>query len=163
DIASHNMLALRRGETEGVLYLDLLFDEAVVESYLESVEIHTKAESVRSFYTAMLKDAFDRLMKNSLITEIRLEKKRVADLESIRTFEANLRELLLSSPAGMRPTLGIDPGFRTGCKVAAISGTGKFLEYQTIFPHQSAGERTRAADTISKMIDKYKIELIAIG
>jgi protein Tex len=163
EIAPHNMLAMRRGETEGVLYFDLMFDEAVVESYLESKEIHTQAENVRSFYADMLRDAFDRLMKNSLISEIRLEKKKLADLESIRNFEANLRELLLSSPAGMRPTLGVDPGFRTGCKVAAISGTGKFLEYQTVFPHQSAGERARAADTIAKMIDKYKIELIAIG
>jgi protein Tex len=163
DIPPHNMLALRRGESEGVLRFDLEFDEAVVEQYLESMEIHTEAKSVRDFYVHMLEDAFNRLLKDSLITEVRLEKKRVADLESIRTFESNLRELLLSSPAGMRPTLGIDPGFRTGCKVAAVDGTGKFLEYQTIFPHQSEGERGRAADTIARMIRKYNIELIAIG
>jgi protein Tex len=163
DIAPHNILALRRGESEGVISLDLQFDRDQVLSYLESSEIHTGAENVRKFYEKMLDDAFERLMETSLITEVRLEKKLSADAESIKTFETNFRELLLSSPAGMKPTLGIDPGFRTGCKVAAIDGTGKFLEYQTIFPHQSAGERARAAETIVKLIKKYSIELIAIG
>lgn len=163
EIAPHNMLALRRGEAEGVLRLTLELDEAVVMAYLASQEIRASAEIVRNFYRVMLQDAFDRLMKNTLTSEVRHEKKTFSDLESIQTFEANLRELLLSSPAGMKPTLGVDPGFRTGCKVVAIDETGKFLEYQAIFPHQSAAERVQAGRMIARLIEKYHIELIAIG
>jgi uncharacterized protein len=111
----------------------------------------------------MLKDAFNRLMKASLSGEVISAKKAYADIESIKTFEANLRELLLSAPAGMKPTLAIDPGFRTGCKVSVLDETGKFLEYQAIFPHQAAEQRTKAAQTIKNLLLKYKIELIAIG
>jgi protein Tex len=161
DIAPHNMLALFRGENEGVLNLDLSFDEDMVQSYLESEEIRTKIPAVRNFYRDMLKDAFNRLMKTSLTTEVRSDRKAYADIESIKTFEANLRELLLSAPAGMKPTLAVDPGLRTGCKVAVLNETGKFLEYQTIFPH--TGQRDRAASIIKSLIEKYKIELIAIG
>ncbi|MFB2936650.1 Tex family protein [Aerosakkonemataceae cyanobacterium BLCC-F154] len=163
NIAPHNMLALLRGESEGILDLDLDFDDSFVLSYLESQIIKTKTPQIKEFYQEMLKDAFNRLMKTSLITEVRGEKKAFADLESIQTFESNLRELLLSSPAGMKPTLAIDPGFRTGCKVAVLSETGKFLEYQAIFPHQSAAQRTQAANTLKSLIQKYNIELIAIG
>jgi protein Tex len=163
DIASHNMLALRRGETEGILTFTIEFDETVVARYLESQEIHAQAADVRDFYRTMLADAFDRLMRTTLIGEVRLEKKVAADRESVRTFEANLRELLLSSPAGMKPTLGIDPGFRTGCKVAAVDRTGKLLEYETIQPHKSDAERAQAAESLKKLMSKHRIELIAIG
>ncbi|WP_250122100.1 Tex family protein [Chroococcidiopsis sp. CCMEE 29] len=163
DIAPHNMLALLRGETEGVLNLELSFDEEVVMSYLESQEIQAKVGAVRDFYREMLKDAFNRLMKASLIGEVRSDRKTYADLESIKTFETNLRELLLSPPAGMKPTLAIDPGFRTGCKVAVLDQTGKFLEYQAVFPHQATEQRTHAARTIKNLIEKYNIQLIAIG
>ncbi|MDP8964793.1 MAG: RNA-binding transcriptional accessory protein [Cyanobacteriota bacterium] len=163
DIAPHNMLALLRGETEDVLNLELSFDEDTVLSYLESEEIRTKVPAVRTFYRGMLKDAFNRLMKTSLISEVRSAKKLDADIESIKTFETNLRELLLSPPAGMKPTLALDPGFRTGCKVAVLDETAKFLEYQAIFPHTGAGQRTQAAQTLKNLIEKYKIELIAIG
>ncbi|MBD2461929.1 RNA-binding transcriptional accessory protein [Oscillatoria sp. FACHB-1407] len=162
-IAAHNLLALYRGETEGVLNFDLTFDEDTVLAHLESEEIRTRQPEVRSFYRTMLQDAFNRLMKNSLISEVRAAKKSEADIESIKTFEANLRELLLSAPAGMKPTLGIDPGFRTGCKVVALDQTGKFLEYQTIFPHQAAEQRVQAARTLTRMIQQHQIELIAIG
>lgn len=163
DIAPHNLLALYRGEAESVLNFDISFDETVVLSYLSSQEIRTKNSAVRDFYRVMLKDAWSRLMKDSLIGVVRSEKKTYADIESIKTFETNLRELLLSSPAGMRPTLAIDPGFRTGCKVAVLSETGKFLEYLAVFPHQAAEQRQKAALTIKNLIEKYKIELIAIG
>jgi uncharacterized protein len=163
DIAPHNMLALRRGEAEGVLTFTIEFDAAVVSSYLESKEIHTSNTNVSEFYKTMLADAFERLMRTTLIGEVRLEKKIAADRESIRTFETNFRELLLFSPAGMKPTLGIDPGFRTGCKVAAVDRTGKLLEYETIQPHKSDGERAQAAESLARFIQKYQIELIAIG
>jgi protein Tex len=162
-IAPHNLLALYRGEAEGVLSFDLSFDEEKVLAYLDSEEIRSKAAAIRSFYRDMLKDAFNRLMKTSLIGEVRAAKKLVADIESIQTFEANLRELLLSAPAGMKPTMAIDPGFRTGCKVAVLDQTGKFLEYQTIFPHQAANQRVQAGMTVKKLIEKYQVELIAIG
>ncbi|MEL7036702.1 MAG: Tex family protein [Cyanobacteria bacterium J06592_8] len=165
EIKPHNILALFRGESKevGVLKVDLEFDEDFVLTYLEAQEIKTKTSEVRKFYQVMIKDAFNRLMKTSLISEVRSNCKAYADLESIQTFEANLRELLLSPPAGMKPTIAIDPGFRTGCKVSVLSETGQFCEYQTIFPHQSQKQRQEAANTIKTLIKKYKIELIAIG
>ncbi|HYX15250.1 MAG TPA: Tex family protein [Nostoc sp.] len=163
NIAPHNMLALCRGETEKVLSFEIAFDEDTILYYLESKEIKTKVRTIRDFYQAMLKDAFNRLMKVSLMGEVISEIKVYADMESIKTFETNLRELLLSAPAGMKPTLAIDPGFRTGCKVAVLDQTGKFLEYQAVFPHQAAEQRAKAAQSVKNLIEKYKIELIAIG
>jgi uncharacterized protein len=163
NIASHNMLALLRGEAEKIINLDLDFDEYAILNYLESREIITKSREIKEFYQGMLKDAFNRLMKPSLTSEVIAERKTYADIESIKTFESNLRELLLSSPAGMKPTIAIDPGFRTGCKVAVIDNTGKFLEYQAIFPHSGASQRNQASQAIEKLINKYSIQLIAIG
>ena len=162
-IASHNLLALYRGEAEGILDFELEFDLDAVLGYLEQQEIRSKQPTLRQYYRKLLEDAFNRLIKPSLISEIRTTKKQEADIESIKTFEANLRDLLLSAPAGMKPTLAVDPGFRTGCKVAALDQTGKFLEYQTIFPHQAAAQRQQAAQTLKRLIETYQIELIAIG
>jgi uncharacterized protein len=162
-VPSHNLLALYRGEAEGILDLVADFDEPAVQAYLESQVIRTKHQALRAFYQAMLKDAFNRLIKTALISEVRTAKKLEADIESIKTFEANLRELLLAAPAGMKPTLAIDPGFRTGCKVAVLNQTGQFLDYQTIFPHQSAAQRTQASQTLAKLIAAHQVELIAIG
>ncbi|KST66835.1 Tex family protein [Mastigocoleus testarum] len=163
NIASHNMLALCRGEAEKILSFEISFDEDRVLAYLESREIRSSLRQIRNFYQMTIKDAFNRLMKNSLIGEVVAEKKKEADIESIKTFEANLRELLLSAPAGMKPTLGIDPGFRTGCKVAVLDRTGQFLEYEPIFPHSGTQKRQSAAAFVDKIIKKYQIELIAIG
>jgi protein Tex len=163
EIAPHNMLALRRGEAEGILTLMIAFDQAAVSAYLESREIRTRSPAIRDFFRAMLADCFERLMQKTLVGDVRDVKKTEADLESIRTFEANLRNLLLASPAGMRPTLGIDPGFRTGCKVAALGPTGKLLHCQTIQPHKSEAEWLHAAATLKSMIEEHRIELIAIG
>ena len=162
-IPPHNILALYRGETEGVLSIDIAFEEAEVMAYLEEQVIKTKNKEVRDFYRAMLKDAFNRLLKPSLMREVRSKCKNYADIESIETFEANLRNLLLSPPAGMKPTLAIDPGFRTGCKVAVLSDTGKFLEYQAIYPHSGTSKRAQAAIIVKDLISQYQIELIAIG
>ena len=162
-IPPHNVLALYRGEAEGILSVDITFDELEVMAYLEQREIKTKCPSIKEFYQIMLKDSFNRLLKPSLIREVRSDRKEYADLESIQTFEANLRNLLLASPAGMKPTLAIDPGFRTGCKAAVLSDTGKYLEYQAIFPHTGEAKRRQAAKIVTDFIDKYQIELIAIG
>ena len=163
DIAPHNMLALRRGESEGVLHFDLEFDEEPLLAWLEEKESHAAATELRGLYRDMIADAFDRLMKNTLIGEVRYDKKLEADMASIQTFEVNLRELLLAAPAGMKPTLGVDPGFRTGCKVVAIDRTGKFLEYRAVFPHTGDYKRMEAEQTLRTMIEQHGIELIAIG
>jgi protein Tex len=162
-IQPHNLLALFRGETENIISFDLTFDEEQVLGYLSQQEIKTKTPELRQFYLAMLKDAFSRLMKTSLIGEIRSQCKLTADIASIRTFESNLRELLLSAPAGMKPTLAIDPGFRSGCKVSVLDQTGKFLEYQAIFPHTGDYKREQAKVDLKKLIAKYQVSLIAIG
>ncbi|MDJ0535413.1 MAG: Tex family protein [Xenococcaceae cyanobacterium MO_207.B15] len=162
-IPPHNVLALYRGEAEKILTVNVVVDETQVLSYLESQEIHTSNPEIRDFYRAMLKDSFNRLLKPTLIREIRSDRKQYADIESIKTFETNLRNLLLAPPGGMKPTMAIDPGFRTGCKVAILSETGKFLEYQAIFPHSGAEKRQQAHETIMKLLNKYHIELIAIG
>jgi uncharacterized protein len=163
EIAPHNMLALRRGETEGVLMFTIEFDPAVVASYIEAQEVRARAAQVRAFMQTMLADAFERLMKTTLISEVRLQKKTEADLESVKTFVANLRDLLLASPAGMKPAIGIDPGFRTGCKVAVIDGTGKLLEHETIHPHKSEAERRQAAASLQRLMEARRVEMIAIG
>lgn len=162
-IAPHNLLALCRGEAEGIVSFAIEFDEEEVFSYLEGRELRSRQSDLRTFWAAMVRDAFNRLLKQSLSTEVIALKKLEADIESIKTFESNLRELLLSSPAGMKPTLAIDPGFRTGCKVAVLDKTGRFLEYCAIFPHQSVQQRSQAEKTLLQLIQRYQIELIAIG
>jgi protein Tex len=160
-IAAHNLLALCRGEQEEILDFALICDEDVVQEYLQSRIIRSKDAPLRDFYRKMIEDTWQRLLKNSLINEVRSIKKQAADLESIQTFAANLKELLLSAPAGMKPTCAIDPGFRSGCKVAVLDHTGKFLEYQAIFPH--TGQTEKAAASLYQLLEKYQIELIAIG
>ncbi|MGK7885316.1 MAG: Tex family protein [Crocosphaera sp.] len=162
-IAPHNILALFRGEAEKIISLRIDFDENYITAYLENKEIMTKNKPIKAFYQSMLKDSFNRLIKPSLLREVRADRKNWADLESIKTFEINLRELLLSPPAGMQPTLAIDPGFRTGCKVAILSETGQFLEYQAIFPHSGESKQKEAKNSLINLIKKHKIELIAIG
>ncbi|MEL6327066.1 MAG: Tex family protein [Cyanobacteria bacterium J06626_23] len=162
-IAPHNLLALLRGDREGILSFDLSFDTDRVLQHLESQVVRTRGSRLRTFYRALIQDAFNRLMKPSITNTVIAEKKAWADEESIQTFEKNLRDLLLAAPAGMKPTLAIDPGFRTGCKVAVIDQTGQFLSYQAIFPHQAAAQREKAAATLKKLIQQYGIELIAIG
>ncbi|WOD38948.1 Tex family protein [Nodosilinea sp. E11] len=162
-IASHNLLAILRGDREGILKLGLEVDQDAILQTLEKRVVKTPVADIRQFYRGVVQDAYSRLMKPSLTSEVMAEKKAWADEVSIQNFEANLKNLLLSPPAGMKPTLGVDPGFRTGCKVAAVDGTGKFLEYQAVFPHQSQNQRQQAAQTLAGMIRKHQIELIAIG
>lgn len=162
-ISPHVMLALRRGEAEDVIMLELKFDEQTVLDYIASKSVFTKQENMVSYYNTLIKDGFTRLMKHSLIGEVRLLKKQEADAASIQVFEQNLRQMLLAAPAGMKPTIGLDPGFRTGCKMAALDETGRFLEYKAIFPHNSKNERKAAADKLIEFVNKYNASLIAIG
>ncbi len=162
-IPPHNVLALYRGEAEGILSIDIAYEESEVMTYLEKRKISTKCPTLKLFYQTMLQDAFNRLLKPSLIREVRSDRQEYADIESIQAFEANLRNLLLASPAGRKPTLAIDPGFRTGCKAVVLSDTGKYLKYQAIFPHSGEAKRKQAAQSVKDLISKYQIELIAIG
>ncbi len=162
-IAPHNLLALYRGEAEDILQVSIEFEGDRLLERIAQQEIRTCLPAVRQFYQSVIKDAFQRLLKPALLTEIRAACKQVADAASIETFAANLKDLLLASPAGLKPTLGIDPGFRTGCKVAALDPTGQFVTYQAIFPHQSAVQRQQAAQTLTQLIQAHHIELIAIG
>ena len=162
-IPPHNILALYRGEAEKILTVNVVVDETRVMAYLESQEIHSSNPEIRDFYRGMLKDSFNRLLKPTLTREIRSDRKKYADIESIKTFETNLRNLLLAPPGGMKPTMAIDPGFRTGCKVAILSETGQFLEYQAIFPHSGAEKKQQAQEKVLNLIKKYHIQLIAIG
>ncbi|MEL7082870.1 MAG: Tex family protein [Cyanobacteria bacterium J06597_1] len=162
-VAPHNVLALLRGQSEGILSLNVEFDEESVLAHLTQQFVYARDRSLREFYSIMLADTLQRLLKPSLTNAAIASKKEWADTESIQTFAANLKDLLLAAPAGLKPTLGIDPGFRTGCKVAALDRTGKFLAYQAVFPHQSAARRDEAAKTLRDLIAKHNIELIAIG
>lgn len=162
-IKPHTMLAMRRGESEGIVQIETKFDEEYVLGYLGKKTIFSGYKDLKVFYESVVKDAFSRLMKHSIIGEVRLAKKLFADEESINVFEKNLRQLLLAAPAGMLPTLGIDPGFRTGCKVAVVDETGKFLEYKAIFPFQSDRQIMDAKNILSDFIQKYDVKLIAIG
>lgn len=163
EIAPHAMLALRRGETEGIINLDLTFVESEVLDFINSKTLLTNQKDIQKLLTEINKDAFNRLMKHSLIGEIRMMKKEFSDEESIKVFESNLRQMLLAAPAGMKPTIGIDPGFRTGCKVVVLDGSGKFIEYKAIFPHSSQNEKLQASNYLINAIKKYNIELVAIG
>ncbi len=163
DIPSHNLLAILRGENEEVLAMQLVVDTAPIFRFLEQAEIHTGPGTVRDFLKTMIEDTYQRLMKVSLTADVRVMCKEKADDVAIKTFETNLRQLLLASPAGMRPVLGVDPGFVTGCKVVALDHTGKFLEYKAIYPNPPQNDERGAAAIIVKMCVEHKIELIAIG
>ena len=126
-------------------------------------QLKSRDRAITQIYREFVKDGFNRLMKASLTNEVIAEKKAWADEESIQTFAENLRNLLLAAPAGMKPTLGVDPGFRTGCKVATLSETGQFLRYEAIYPHSGQGRRLDAEKSLLRLIEKYNIGLIAIG
>ncbi|MEY2976458.1 MAG: hypothetical protein RLZZ435_595 [Cyanobacteriota bacterium] len=162
-IAPHNLLAVLRGEKEGLLRVALDFEEDPLLDQILDRQLRSPAQSLQVFYQDLVKDAFHRLMKPSLSNEIMAEKKAWADGESIQTFADNLKNLLLAAPGGMKPTLGIDPGFRTGCKVAVVSETGQFLDYKVIFPHLGKGKQEEAATILQHLIAQYHIALIAIG
>jgi len=163
-IAAHQMLAMRRGEADNILVVSIEIDEDAVLDYLRTKVILSPHVPLIEFLSACTKDTWQRLLKISLITDVRMDRKKLADETSIATFGANLRELLLAPPAGMKPVIGIDPGFRTGCKIAVVDGTGRFVEYATVFPTAGSDrQKHEAAVTLSQLISKYSIELIAVG
>ncbi|MDR2709251.1 MAG: RNA-binding transcriptional accessory protein [Elusimicrobiota bacterium] len=164
-IVGHRLLAIRRGANEKILLWKIAVDdEKAVSMILDSIP----TKNIKSlFYPELYKScktAYDRHIYPSLQVEIFMSKMGEADKEAINVFATNARNLLLFPPAGHKMIMGIDPGFRTGCKIAVINTNGTFKEYKTIFPHDDSGRRTQEAeDALLELIDDYEIELIAIG
>ncbi len=161
-IPSHRMLALRRGEKEKVLRLAIEMPDAELVSYLQRRVI--KGDSIwKPYLEEMCKDAWERLLKTSLESEVRLLLKDKAEEEAFKVFSKNLQDVLLAPPAGHKAVLALDPGFRTGCKVAVLDKNGKFIDHGVIFPHEPQKKVAEAGDYIASLVEKYDIDLIAIG
>jgi len=162
DAPSHRILAMRRGENESILSLKISPPEEDALAIL--FDFFVDGENSASAQVRMaVEDSYKRLMEPSIENEFRSESKTGADEEAIRIFAGNLRELLLSSPMGMKRILAIDPGFRTGCKVVCLDRQGKLLHHTAIYPHDSDMNRVAAEREIRELCEKYKIEVIAIG
>ena len=159
---SHRILAMRRGEKEEILYLDVMPPEEEAIEIMEQAFVTGNNDAAAQVQQAIA-DGYKRLLKPSMETEVRLLTKKRADEEAIRVFAENARQLLLAAPLGQKRVMAIDPGFRTGCKVVCLDEQGKLLEYTAIFPHTGAGQAKEAEKTVSYLFDKYKIEAIAIG
>ncbi|MEZ6117847.1 MAG: Tex family protein [Pirellulaceae bacterium] len=162
-IPSHRFLAMKRAEAEGVVNLSLLFDEDAVLRKLQRVWVTNPSFEFAAELRDTVEDCFRRLLLPSIETSVLSQLKEAADAEAIEVFAKNLRELLLAAPAGPKVTMGIDPGFRTGCKVAVVDGTGKFLTNTTIYPTPPKSDIDGAEQTLLGLIQQYQIELIAIG
>ncbi|MGA1823824.1 MAG: Tex family protein [bacterium] len=162
-ISSHRIHALFRGEREKVLRLTLEFPDEKPRSLLEGNLIKHPESATAGILKETALDCLNRLLAPATETEIRKEMRNKADEEAFKVFGENLRALLLSPPAGRKAVLGVDPGFRTGCKVVALDSLGKFLEYKTIFPHEPHNKVREASLILRELIDNYAIELIAIG
>ncbi|HEY6872116.1 MAG TPA: Tex family protein [Geobacteraceae bacterium] len=162
EVPSHRMLAMRRGEKEEVLFLSIV---APVEEIVAGLKARVVAgESIfRPLLEEIAEDAYHRLLAPSIEVELRLAAKERAEEAAIRVFAANLRNLLLAPPAGGKRVLGIDPGLRTGCKLAAVDGTGRFLGHATIYPHTGGGKLAAARQDLLRLLDDHGSEMIAIG
>ena len=160
---SHRLLAMRRGEAEGILRLsiDPVSDEECVER-LNRHYVYGHTPCGRLVAEAV-EDGYKRLLKPSIETEFSNLSKEQADDEAIRVFAENLRQLLLSAPLGQKRVMGIDPGFRTGCKVVCLDAQGNLLHHEAIFPHPPVNHRMQATVHVQQMIQDYHIEAIAIG
>ena len=160
---SHRVLAMRRGEKEGFLMLDALPEETVSISILEKEILKAGSNGAIEQVKLAIKDAYKRLLKPSIETEIRLYTKKKADEEAIRVFAENLRQLLLGAPLGEKVVMAIDPGFRTGCKLVCLGAQGQLLHYETIFPHEPQRQIAAAGQCIRTLVDKFSVQAIAVG
>lgn len=159
---SHRVLAIRRGEAEGILKVGLQVDDELAVDGLERIFVKNDNDSSREVRQA-IKDAYKRLLFPSIETEYMTLTKQKADEAAIRVFAENLRQLLLAPPLGNKRVLAVDPGFRTGCKVVCLDETGKLIHNETIYPHAPRSEYRQAAAKIVNMVATYNIEAIAIG
>ena len=161
-VPSHRMLAMRRGEKEDFLNLDILPDEEEATDRLENLFVKGEKEDSAQVKLAV-KDCYKRLLSHSMETETRVHAKEKADTKAIKVFAENLRQLLLSPPLGAKRVMGIDPGFRTGCKVVCLDRQGKLLHYDTIYPHMSEKKAFAEKERIKSLCEKFEIEAIAVG
>ncbi len=161
-IPSHRLLAIRRGEKEMVLAVDIAPSEQEAIALIEEQIVRGQSESAEQVSMAV-KDCYKRLMKPSMETEMRLLSKKKADEEAINVFKENLRQLLLAAPLGEKSVLALDPGFRTGCKVVCLNKQGKLLHNETIYPNEPQKRVMESAAAIKSMVEKFNVEAIAIG
>ena len=169
-IPSHNLLAMLRAENEGILSLGIDADpqrcaDTVYRGWLKTAGSRQGSGSAElsSELRKASEDAFERLLDPSITNEVIKEAKQKADIESIRVFGENLRQLLLSAPVGQKRTLAVDPGFRNGCKLAVLDEQGALLHHEIIFPHPPQNEKIKALGSVQKIIDGYGIQAVAIG
>ena len=160
--SSHRLLAMRRGESEGILRISISPDDEEAVERLKRHYVYGNTPCGKLVAEA-IDDGYKRLLKPAIETEYAALSKEKADEEAIRVFAENLRQLLLGAPLGQKRVMGIDPGFRTGCKVVCLDAQGNLLHHEAIFPHPPVNKRTESAIAIQKMIQKYKIEAISIG
>lgn len=165
-IAPHRLLAILRAEEEGILSLKIDADAEKCGKKLYydfCQERRYPAQPLAEHMHMAFEDAYKRLLEPSISNEVMKEAKEKADIESIRIFGENLRQLLLAAPVGQKRVLAIDPGFRTGCKVVCLDSQGNLVHNEAIFPHPPANEKIKAIQAVSEMVKKYNIEVIAIG
>lgn len=160
--SSHRLLAMRRGESEGVLRISISPNDEEAADKLKRHYVYGNTPCGQLVGEAV-DDGYKRLLKPSIETEFAALSKERADEEAIRVFAENLRQLLLGAPLGQKRVMGIDPGFRTGCKVVCLDAQGNLLHHDAIFPHPPVNKRTESAIAIQKMIQRYQIEAISIG
>lgn len=159
---SHRILAMFRGESEGLLKLTLEPDSEIAIELIERKFVKSSNEAGQQIQKAV-KDSYKRLIQPSIETEMRQLLKEKADLEAIRVFGENLRQLLMSPPLGQKTVLALDPGFRTGCKVVVVNPQGKLLHNETIYPHPPQSQQREASAKVLRLVEQYKVEAIAIG
>jgi len=162
-IPSHRFLAMKRGEAEGFLRLAVDPDEEYVVPRLVQRLIRNPQFAFASALKTTVEDCYKRLLQPAAESAMMQQLKQRADEEAIGVFASNMRELLLAPPAGPHVTMGIDPGFRTGCKVAVVDETGRFLQYTTIFPTPPRSDTAGAASAVLKLIQQYEVKFVAIG
>lgn len=160
--SSHRLLAMRRGEREGFLRVSITADDEVCKDKIRRFYVKGYGECARLVGEAA-DDAFKRLLKPSIETEFSALSKQTADKEAIDVFAENLRQLLLAAPLGQKRVMGVDPGFRTGCKVVCLDEQGMLLHFEAIYPHPPKNERERAASQVLSLVKKYRIGAIAVG
>lgn len=160
--SSHRLLALRRGEAEGILRVNITPDTEGCMERLNRRYVKGRTESSMQVEEAV-NDSFKRLLKPSIENEFAALSKEKADEEAIRVFAGNLRQLLLSAPLGQKRVLGVDPGFRTGCKLVCLDAQGNLLHYEAIYPHPPKNEQNKAYAKVCQLVESYAIDAIAIG
>ena len=165
-IPAHRLLAVLRGQDEGALSVKLEADEEIVHKIMCRLLYNGRRCKSYGLYQVLeetLRDAFKRLIHPSIEKEALKSAKERADIESIKVFGENLRQLLLAAPVGQKRTMAIDPGFRTGCKVVCLDAQGNLLHNETIYPHPPQNEKIVSMKRLSNMLEAYKIEVVAIG